>query len=52
MHGAGALPCGGTLCSMSAPSSRRAASRQGAGAVHHVAFRTPNEEQYHAWARG
>jgi glyoxalase family protein len=26
-------------------------SRQGAGAVHHVAFRTPNEEQYHAWAR-
>lgn len=25
-------------------------SRQGAGAVHHVAFRTPNEEQYHAWA--
>jgi glyoxalase family protein len=26
------------------------AARQGAGAVHHVAFRTPNEEQYHAWA--
>jgi glyoxalase family protein len=26
-------------------------SRQGAGAVHHVAFRTPDEEQYHAWAR-
>jgi glyoxalase family protein len=25
--------------------------RQGAGGVHHVAFRTPNEEQYHAWAR-
>jgi glyoxalase family protein len=25
-------------------------ARQGAGAVHHVAFRTPNEEQYHAWA--
>ncbi len=25
-------------------------SRQGAGAVHHVAFRTPDEEQYHAWA--
>ncbi|HEX8235019.1 MAG TPA: ring-cleaving dioxygenase [Abditibacteriaceae bacterium] len=22
----------------------------GAGGVHHVAFRTPNEEQYHAWA--
>jgi glyoxalase family protein len=27
------------------------AARQGAGAVHHVAFRTPDEEQYHAWAR-
>jgi glyoxalase family protein len=25
-------------------------ARQGAGAVHHVAFRTPNEEEYHAWA--
>lgn len=24
-------------------------ARQGAGAVHHVAFRTPNEEEYHAW---
>ena len=24
-------------------------ARQGAGGVHHVAFRTPNEEQYHAW---
>ncbi|MGH7461179.1 MAG: ring-cleaving dioxygenase, partial [Longimicrobiales bacterium] len=23
--------------------------QQGAGGVHHVAFRTPNEEQYHAW---
>lgn len=22
----------------------------GAGGVHHVAFRTPNEEEYHAWA--
>jgi glyoxalase family protein len=26
-------------------------ARQGAGAVHHVAFRTPDEEQYHAWTR-
>jgi glyoxalase family protein len=26
------------------------AARQGAGGVHHVAFRTPNEEEYHAWA--
>jgi glyoxalase family protein len=26
-------------------------ARQGAGAVHHVAFRTPNEEQYHSWTR-
>ncbi|HET8655733.1 MAG TPA: ring-cleaving dioxygenase [Longimicrobiaceae bacterium] len=25
------------------------AARQGAGAVHHVAFRTPNEQEYHAW---
>jgi glyoxalase family protein len=24
-------------------------SRLGAGSVHHVAFRTPNEEEYHAW---
>jgi glyoxalase family protein len=26
-------------------------ARQGAGGVHHVAFRAPNEEQYHAWTR-
>jgi glyoxalase family protein len=25
------------------------AARQGAGGVHHVAFRTPNETEYHAW---
>jgi glyoxalase family protein len=25
-------------------------AQQGAGGVHHVAFRTPNDEQYHAWA--
>jgi glyoxalase family protein len=25
-------------------------SRLGAGGVHHVAFRTPNEAEYHAWA--
>jgi glyoxalase family protein len=25
-------------------------SRLGAGGVHHVAFRTPNETEYHAWA--
>jgi glyoxalase family protein len=24
-------------------------ARQGAGGVHHVAFRTPTEKQYHAW---
>ena len=24
-------------------------ARQGAGAVHHVAFRTPTEEEYHRW---
>ena len=26
-------------------------ARQGAGGVHHVAFRTPSDEQYHAWAQ-
>jgi len=25
-------------------------ARQGAGGVHHVAFRTPTETDYHAWA--
>jgi glyoxalase family protein len=25
------------------------AARSGAGGVHHVAFRTPNEDEYHAW---
>ena len=27
------------------------AARQGAGGVHHVAFRTPDETQYHAWTQ-
>jgi glyoxalase family protein len=27
------------------------AARQGAGGVHHVAFRTPDEAQYHAWTK-
>jgi glyoxalase family protein len=27
------------------------AARQGAGGVHHVAFRTPNDQQYHAWTQ-
>jgi glyoxalase family protein len=26
-------------------------ARPGAGGVHHVAFRTPDEQQYHAWTR-
>jgi glyoxalase family protein len=26
-------------------------ARQGAGAVHHVAFRTPTEAQYHQWTQ-
>ena len=26
-------------------------ARQGAGGVHHVAFRTPNESEYHAWTQ-
>ena len=25
-------------------------AQAGAGGVHHVAFRTPNDEEYHAWA--
>ena len=28
-----------------------APARLGAGGVHHVAFRTPDEEQYHAWTK-
>jgi glyoxalase family protein len=28
-----------------------AAARQGAGGVHHVAFRTPTEDDYHGWAK-
>jgi glyoxalase family protein len=28
-----------------------AMARQGAGGVHHVAFRTPDEAQYHAWTQ-
>ena len=31
--------------------SNVAVARQGAGGVHHVAFRTPNEQQYHAWTQ-
>ena len=31
--------------------SNVAVGRQGAGGVHHVAFRTPNEQQYHAWTQ-
>jgi glyoxalase family protein len=26
-------------------------AQQGAGGVHHVAFRTPDDRQYHAWAQ-
>jgi glyoxalase family protein len=26
-------------------------AQQGAGGVHHVAFRTPNEEEYHGWTQ-
>ena len=26
-------------------------AQQGAGGVHHVAFRTPDEAQYHAWTQ-
>ena len=30
---------------------RAAPARQGAGGVHHVAFRTPDDEQYEGWAQ-
>jgi glyoxalase family protein len=32
-------------------SKELAAAQQGAGGVHHVAFRTPDEAQYHAWTQ-
>jgi glyoxalase family protein len=32
-------------------SADQAVARQGAGGVHHVAFRTPDVAQYHAWTR-
>src|ERR1700733_14002092 len=49
--GAGAYRTGLDRRDEHAPRARLCrAGRQGAGGVHHVAFRTPNEEQYHAWA--
>jgi glyoxalase family protein len=41
---------GGPAAELHVIESRDAAvARQGAGGVHHVAFRTPDEAQYHAW---
>jgi glyoxalase family protein len=43
---------GGPAAELHVIEQRGAASaRQGAGGVHHVAFRTPDETQYHAWTQ-
>jgi glyoxalase family protein len=40
---------GGPAAELHVLESKDMAARQGAGGVHHVAFRTPDETQYHAW---
>jgi glyoxalase family protein len=43
---------GGTAAELHVIEQRHlAVARQGAGGVHHVAFRTPDEAQYHAWTQ-
>ena len=44
----GASGAAGELHVVVEPNAKPA--RSGAGGVHHVAFRTPNDEEYHAWA--
>ena len=36
---------------MCSKTRKRLPRGQGAGGVHHVAFRTPDEAQYHAWTK-
>ena len=43
---------GGPAAELHVAESRNSpVARQGAGGVHHVAFRTPDETQYHAWTK-
>jgi glyoxalase family protein len=43
---------GGPAAELHVIESRQSAvARQGAGGVHHVAFRTPNDDEYHGWTR-
>ncbi|MEJ2186332.1 MAG: ring-cleaving dioxygenase [Gemmatimonadota bacterium] len=45
-----AMGAGGPHAELHVAVQQIPAARLGAGGVHHVAFRTPTEEQYHAWA--
>jgi glyoxalase family protein len=42
---------GGPAAELHVLESKEPAARQGAGGVHHVAFRTPDNTQYEAWAQ-
>jgi glyoxalase family protein len=42
---------GGVAAELHVIEQKGAMARQGAGGVHHVAFRTPDEAQYEAWAQ-
>jgi glyoxalase family protein len=42
---------GGPAAELHVLEQKDAPARQGAGGVHHVAFRTPDEAQYHAWTQ-
>jgi glyoxalase family protein len=42
---------GGPAAELHVLESKDLAARQGAGGVHHVAFRTPDEAQYHQWTQ-
>jgi glyoxalase family protein len=46
-----AMSGGGRAAELHVLESKDAAARQGAGGVHHVAFRTPDDAQYEAWAQ-
>jgi glyoxalase family protein len=42
---------GGPAAELHVIEQKGAVARQGVGSVHHVAFRTPDETQYHAWTQ-
>ena len=46
-----AMGAGGPAAELHVLESKDLAARQGAGGVHHVAFRTPDEAQYHQWTQ-